>query len=66
MQFCKVRREHTELSIFALVARKLAVLAKEDEVVRAVPLLDELEPLMDLSLGERVSDDGCTTMQHNS
>ncbi len=49
-----MEREHTELVIFALVARELAVFAKEDEVICAVPFFDHVEALVDLAPQSRL------------
>jgi hypothetical protein len=41
--------EHADLVIFTAVARHLTAAGKEDEVVGAVPLLDDVQAFVDLA-----------------
>jgi hypothetical protein len=41
--------EHTDFVIFAAIADHFAAAGEEDEVVGAVPLLDDVEALVDLA-----------------
>ena len=45
----QVQREHADLVILAAVARHFTPAGKEHEVGRAVPLLDHVQPLVDLT-----------------
>ncbi len=57
----KVQGEHRGLLVFAVGAGELAVLAVEDDGVGAVPVLDDLEAVVDLApqrgVGEVVADE---------
>jgi len=43
-----VQRQHADLVVLAPVAGELALAREEDEVVGRVPLLDDVEPFVDL------------------
>jgi len=40
--------EHRSFLIFSPIRREIPAFAKEDEIIRAVPILDDIEPLVNL------------------
>src|SRR3954454_2767890 len=44
-----MQSEHADLVVLAAVARELAMTGKENEVVGAVPLLDDVQSFVDLA-----------------
>ena len=45
----QVQAEHAQLLVLAAVAGELAPAGEEDEVVGAVPVLDHVQPIVDLA-----------------
>src|SRR4051812_28465936 len=45
----QVQAEHAQLLVLALVARELAAAGEEHEVIGAVPVLDDVEPIVNLA-----------------
>lgn len=49
MQFCRVEGQHADLMIFPSIADHLAPAGKEDKVVGAVPLFDDIWDFIDFA-----------------
>ena len=45
----QVKREHGDFLIFEPIARDFAALTEEDEAIRAVPVLDDVQSFMDFA-----------------
>jgi len=59
----QVQAEHAQLLVLAPVAGHLAAAGEEDEVIGAVPLLDDVQPIVDLAperlVGEVAGQESC-------
>jgi hypothetical protein len=44
----QVQREHQDLLVFQLIAGELPALAVKEEAVSTIPVLDDIQPLVNL------------------